>query len=460
VADHGKLEGLDEAIRLGVEEVRYRNGLALAGLRIGLRTVTLALWLGSLVWVIPAAERRPYWSPVIVNTAHLAIGGWVLAWLLRRRRVRLVLAVAACVDVLVVVFAGWISGPGDQVGVGFLMGVMELMLLFAAFTLPRWQVLALGGLITIWELVVAVRAGFRPDMVGAVVVVTATFAVAVTWAGTRVAELASRWALDQYTGRLVQLHADELAQANREIAAQRDQVLAAQAEAEMLTRLVVHDLKNPIAALLQFASLALSRVGKIEVASASGAAELEVVSEDLRLAVGEGQRLADMVGDLLLISRLESAAVRPVRQPTPVRALLEQVAHGAHLRAEDRKVMLAVRAPSELLATVDLDLVRRLLENLVNHALRSVDRAGRLELAAEADDTRLILAVRNTGPPVPAELRPQLFEKHGRGDRHPLRSGLGLYLCRLVAEAHGGSMALVDAPGWSAAFEARLPLQG
>ncbi len=459
MADRDTDEGLDEAIRSGVEEVRYRNGVTLAWLRIGLRAITLALWLASLAWVIPAPERRPYWSPVIVNVVHLAIGAWVAAELLRRRRVRLVLATAACVDLLVVAFAGWNTTPGDALAVGFLMGVMELMLLFSALTLPRWQALVLGGLATVWEAVASFRAELRPDLAGAVVVVTATFAVAVTWAGTRIAELASRRALDAYTGRLVREHRDELARANLEIAAQRDRVLAAQAEAELLAKLVVHDLKNPIAALLQFVSLAQGRLSKVAAQGLDGP-ELQAMQEDLRLAAGEGQRLSNMVGDLLLISRLEAASLRPVLQATPVRALLEQVAHAARPRAEDRQVTLAVTAAPDLLAPLDLDMVLRLLENLVSNALRFVNRAGRMELAAEVDGTRLVLAVRNTGLPVADEVRPHLFQKHGPGDRRQLHNaGLGLYLSRLVAEAHGGSMALVDAPGWSAAFEARFPLR-
>ncbi len=459
MADRDTFDGLDEAVRSGVEEVRYRNGLTLAWVRIGLRTVTLVLWLASLAWVVPASERRPYWSPVIVNIAHLAVGGWVVAELLRRRRVRLVLAAAACVDLLVVAFAGWNTAPGDALAVGFLMGVMELMLLLSALTLPRWQALVLGGLATVWEAVASVRAELRPDLAGAVVVVTATFAVAVTWAGTRIAELASRRALEQYTGRLVREHRDELARANLEIASQRDQVLAAQAQAETLTKLLVHDLKNPIAALLQFVSLAQSRLSKVAAQGPVGPELLEM-REDLRLAAGEGQRLSTMVADLLLISRLETAALRPVRQATPVRALLEQVAHAARPRADDRQVTLAVSAAPDLLASLDLDMVLRLLENLVSNALRFVDRAGRMELAAEVDGHRLVLAVRNTGLPVADEVRPHLFEKHGPGNRRELHNaGLGLYLSRLVAEAHGGSMALVDTPGWSTAFEARLPLQ-
>jgi len=368
-----------------------------------------------------------------------------------------VLGVAAAVDVFVVAFAGFNLGQGDAASAAYLMAVMQLMLLFAALTLPRLQAALLGAAATAWQLALGLRVGLRADFLAASVLVAGAFAVAVTWAGTRMMELAARHALGTFTGELIRSHRNELARANLAIAAQRDQVLAAQAEAETLAKLVVHDLKNPLAALLQFLALALTR---IEEAGARGLAVPELVEarEDLQLATLEAQRLSEMVGDLLLISRLEAAALEPKRQVIPVLALLEQVAHGASLRAQDRGVSVELAAPQDVMAAVDLDMVRRLLENLLSNALRFVNRGGRVELCARLDDGALVLGVRNTGPAVPQEVRSHLFQKHARGAERQLHNvGLGLYLCRLVAEAHGGTVALVDAPGWPVAFEARIP---
>jgi len=451
--------GLDEAVRAGMEEVRYQNGLTLAFIRIGLRVLTLTIWLVA-IWRTPTVELRSSWTAIAMNVAHLVVGGWVLVELRARRRVHVVLGVAAAVDVFVVAFAGFNLVPGDAASVAYLMAVMQLMLLFAALTLPRLQAALLGAAATAWQLALGLRVGLRADFLAASVLVAGAFAVAVTWAGTRMMELAARHALDTSTGELVRAHRNELARANLAIAAQRDQVLAAQAEAETLAKLVVHDLKNPLAALLQFLALALTR---IEEAAARGRAGPELVEakEDLQLATLEAQRLSEMVGDLLLISRLETAALEPKRQPIPVLALLEQVAHGASLRAQDRAVTVQLSAEQDMVAALDLDMVRRLLENLLSNALRFVDRGGRVELGARLEEGALVLAVRNTGPTVPEEVRSHLFQKHAHGAERQFHNvGLGLYLCRLVAEAHGGSVALVDTPGWPVAFEARIPVNG
>jgi signal transduction histidine kinase len=451
---------LELAIQAGVDEVRYRNGLILAWLRIALRVLTLALWIAALVWD-SAAETRLLLVSVAVTLCHLAVAGWVLLELRARRRVELVLTLAAVVDVLVVAFAGWSRTPGAGAGpAGFLMGVMQLMLLFSALTLPHRRAAALGAACVAWQVVLGVHLRLTPAFTVELALMTAVFAVAVTWAGTRMVELAARHALGDFTAQLVRAHRDELAAANLQIAAQRDEVLAAQAEAETMARLVVHDLKNPLAALQQFVSLALTR---LERAAGAGLEhpELVLAREDLALATTEGDRLTAMVGDLLLIARLERASLSPVCEATPIHALLVGVARGARLRAEDRAVAVAVTVPPDLLAPLDLDMIRRLLENLLANALRFVDRGGKLELAAAVEGGALVLAVRNTGPAVSAEARPYLFQKHGKGAaRRHHNVGLGLYLCRLVAEAHGGSIALVERPGWGAAFEARLPLEG
>jgi signal transduction histidine kinase len=169
------------------------------------------------------------------------------------------------------------------------------------------------------------------------------------------------------------------------------------------------------------------------------------VNEELRpVLVGVGQACLRDAG--------------PATAPTP-RALLEQVARAAALRAADRAVTVEVAADPDLMAPLDLDLARRLLENLAGNALRFVDRGGRIELAASVDGATLSLVVRNTGPVVPEAVRPHLFQKHAPEElRQVHNAGLGLYLCQLVAEAHGGQVALVETSGWSVTFEVRLPL--
>jgi signal transduction histidine kinase len=240
-----------------------------------------------------------------------------------------------------------------------------------------------------------------------------------------------------------------LAQQLTELVHGRDAVVAAHRQNRDLVRLMVHDLKNPLAALLQYLRLA-----EVELRGQPGAAQ---VREDLAQAEDEGQRLGEMIGDLLAIARLETGPVRLAADPVAVGDLLHAVARSGAPHARERGVTISVRGGEDLVVRIDRDLSRRLLENLVANALRHCRTGDRIELAGEADGEGVRLAVRNSGPPVPPAIRAHLFEKFAPGEAREWSSaGLGLYLCRLVAEAHGGGVALVDAPGWTVSFEARL----
>jgi signal transduction histidine kinase len=223
--------------------------------------------------------------------------------------------------------------------------------------------------------------------------------------------------------------------------------------AEDLAELVVHDLKNPLAVVLSNVTVALDAVARIP-----GLAEER---EALYVAQVEAVRLSGMIGDLLVLPRLEQGELGGHFATERIRDLLEAIARATELRAAANDLRLVVEAPPELVAWIDAFLVRRMVENLVSNALRHASRGGRVELSAQVDGGRLRLAVRNDGPGIAAEIRPRLFEKyatHGPGDHQ--NSGLGLYLCRVVAELHGGRIGLVEREGWSVSFEAELPLGG
>jgi two-component system, OmpR family, sensor kinase len=134
-----------------------------------------------------------------------------------------------------------------------------------------------------------------------------------------------------------------------------------------------------------------------------------------------------------------------------VRDLVDDVARAVAARADALGAEVAVDADATI-ARIDCDLVRRLLDNLVESALRQVGKGDRIQLAARGEGPeRLRLAVRHTGRDIPARVQSRLFEPEGG-------TGLGLYVCRLVAEAHAGSISLVARAGWTVSFEVVLPL--
>ena len=211
-------------------------------------------------------------------------------------------------------------------------------------------------------------------------------------------------------------------------------------------QLVIHDLKNPLAAIR-----GLVGVVREELARAGG---FDAQVEDLDAATAACEHQQRMIADLLVLTRLGAPHLRAVRSATGVHELVHGVAHAFAGVASARGI--AIEARSEpVVASIDAALVRRMLENLVSNAIRHGRDAGRIQLEARDEGEALRIAVRNTGPSVPDAVLAML-EQGATVSR--ARRGLGLYLCQLVAHAHGGRIAHVPRPNWDVSLEATLPI--
>ena len=150
--------------------------------------------------------------------------------------------------------------------------------------------------------------------------------------------------------------------------------------------------------------------------------------------------------------------MRASRASTPLPKLLEQVRITAAAIAVQRGIVLSLACDEALAPLVDRKLLHRLLDNLVANALRYTPRGGRVQIEARREGGRAMLAVHNDGKVIPAASRPKLFQKFEQGGERMGGFGLGLYLCRLVAEAHDGVIDVEDVPGWNCSFVVRLPV--
>jgi two-component system sensor histidine kinase KdpD len=218
---------------------------------------------------------------------------------------------------------------------------------------------------------------------------------------------------------------------------------------ERMSLLLVHDLKNP----LTIVKVNLDMLDDPE--SLSPVERAEVVA-DARAAT---QRLLGMVVDLLDIGRAEENQLFLERRPTVLAPLIEDVLERFRRSAALRSVDLLRQLAPGLVLDVDPKLLLRVIENILSNALRYTPECGEIRVAATADERQVQLAIENNGPPIPETQRAHLFEKYGqlqgRGARY--NRGLGLYLCRLVVELHGGSIAAADRSAGGVRFEIRLP---
>jgi signal transduction histidine kinase len=168
------------------------------------------------------------------------------------------------------------------------------------------------------------------------------------------------------------------------------------------------------------------------------------------------------VNDLLDVARLEANRAE-ARYAAADLARLARVgaAHFEALAAE-RGVALVVEAPRSLPGEVDAAKVERVLLNLLSNAFKFVPDGGRVRVSLGVDGGRAVLAVADSGPGVPPELRETIFERFRQGDGGTARrhggTGLGLAIARDFVALHGGTIRVGEAPEGGALFTVGLPL--
>jgi signal transduction histidine kinase len=142
--------------------------------------------------------------------------------------------------------------------------------------------------------------------------------------------------------------------------------------------------------------------------------------------------------------------------------LLDEVARAGGLLASDRNVTVELTNLPEAAFHGDEDLLRQMVMNLVDNALKFTPDDGVVRLGLSRRDGEYLLSVSDTGPGIPAEARDHVFERFYRADKARSRAedggaGLGLAIARWIAQAHDGDLQIADSDGTGATFIVRLP---
>jgi two-component system, OmpR family, sensor kinase len=189
-----------------------------------------------------------------------------------------------------------------------------------------------------------------------------------------------------------------------------------------------HELRTPLAALRAELELALRRQRTPE--------ELEAA---LRSAAEETERLSQLAEDLLVLARADRGKLPVRRERLAAPDLLERVRERYARRTAEAGRSLVVEAGGVLPLSVDPLRVEQALGNLVENALRH--GGGRVVLAAQLENGRVLLHVRDEGAGFPPDFLPRAFDPFTRSDygRSSAGAGLGLAIVDVIAKAHGGS---------------------
>lgn len=238
---------------------------------------------------------------------------------------------------------------------------------------------------------------------------------------------------------------------NRELAAKQAELLRVQKQKEELATLLVHDLKSPLnGVFLLLRSLRRSpRLGDDE-------------RESVELIRAACDSMLRMVVNLLDISRAEDGRLRPALTRVDLSNVIDDLTHEAGTRGHDRAVRFEVAIePGARTLTADPDLLRRVLENLIDNSLKHAPDESTIRVEARADEGEIAIRVRDQGRGVSPEYREKIFEKYVQieGSKEGARAsrGLGLVFCRLAVEAHGGRIWVEPNEPQGSCFCVRLP---
>ena len=212
---------------------------------------------------------------------------------------------------------------------------------------------------------------------------------------------------------------------------------------------VSHDLRTPLAALRGYLETLQMMGDQLDPAEQRRYVEAASRHTD---------RLARLVDGLFELAKLESGVVQPRREPFQLEELAQDVAQPYELRAQDAGVALRCDLATGLPAVhADIGLVERVLENLIENALRHTPAGGRVTLRVAAAGDEVEASVSDTGRGIPPEALPRIFERFYRAGDGPAEGmGLGLAIVERILALHDRTIDVESKPGEGTRFAFRL----
>jgi len=211
--------------------------------------------------------------------------------------------------------------------------------------------------------------------------------------------------------------------------------------------LVSHELRSPMAAVIGAASTLHARWRELTA---------EHRDAFLALIADETSRLSSLISDVLDTSRIEAGTFTFSFTDVDVAVLVSDSVAAASAVQDEVSVVADLDGPLPHVRG-DRERLRQVLGNLIDNAVKYSDAGSSVEVSARRAARGVRVEVRDHGPGIPLEQQTLIFEKFGRAKGNRPGTGLGLFIARSIAEAHGGTLEVLSEPGRGAAFVLELP---
>jgi signal transduction histidine kinase len=239
---------------------------------------------------------------------------------------------------------------------------------------------------------------------------------------------------------------------------QKEQSLHAVTTAALTTRneflaIVGHDLRNPVGNIVFYADLLLEGLSSVQMGDESKK-WVEVIKRNAQTSLR-------LIGDILDLERFAEGKLELQLVSLDLQGLVqESVESFAHTAVGNSILLRAVPSSIPAIGLCDRDRIAQVLSNLIGNALKFTPAGGSVSVEVKQNDKEIQVSVADTGPGIALEQQRRIFDRFAQitnKDRSGL--GLGLYISKMLIEAHQGKLWVVSAPGTGSKFCFTLPKQ-
>lgn len=236
----------------------------------------------------------------------------------------------------------------------------------------------------------------------------------------------------------IKSYQDDLLNSYREIAEKNEKVHELERIKDGLTHMIVHDLRNPLTAIS--GNIRLILMEKQDFSKS----QLQKMKNCYKYC----QELDQLIQSLLDINRIEEGKLKPDKEETNLTELMDDVLEQFTLKTEEKQLSLSFSRPRDIPSIrVDRKLIKRVVANLLNNAIRHTPVGGAIEVAIDylPEKGGLCLSIRDSGNGLAPEYHQKIFDKFEQVKLRRAgvmigKSGLGLTFCRMALEGHGGKI--------------------
>jgi signal transduction histidine kinase len=221
---------------------------------------------------------------------------------------------------------------------------------------------------------------------------------------------------------------------------------------DQMLAIVSHDLKNPLSAIHLEAQMLLRMSENYECSAFS-----EEVKLQANRIIKTTSRIKDLISDLLDHSKIKEGIITLNKSVHNTGKIFQDVIDQNLPLLKEKKIKLNCLIPDNTQLEVDKAKISQVLNNLLSNAIKFSPEKGEIKIAILDQESGVEFHVRDNGPGIAASSGDQIFEKYWTSQTNGEGTGLGLFICKTIVDAHGGEIFAENLPGTGAHFWFKLP---